>query len=79
MQVLLDLTAPSDRVDHAVLVFRQEQHVGIQGTILQWFMSHLANKSSAVVTSGATGFHVGLILFSSYVSFVISMQMYRYS
>ena len=77
--VLLDLTAAFDTLDHAVLVSRLEQHVGIHGTALRWFKSYLANRSFSVVigdhcSSAASlpcgvpqGSILGPILFSLYM------------
>ncbi len=77
--VLLDLTAAFYTVDHAVLVSRLEQYVGICGTALQWFMSYLSNRSFSVMigdlcSSYASlpcgmpqGSILGPILFSLYI------------
>ncbi len=37
LNMLLDLTASFDTVDHNVLISRMEQCVGIKGTVLEWF------------------------------------------
>lgn len=58
--VLLDLTAAFDTVDHAVLVSRLEQYVGIPGTALQWFRSYLANTSFSVVIGDLCSSHAFL-------------------
>lgn len=39
--VLLDLTAAFDAVDHKILLNRLQQLVGIGGSTLDWFRSHL--------------------------------------
>jgi len=46
--VLLDLTAAFNKLDHAVLLSRLEECVGIQGKALNWFRSYLTERSMAV-------------------------------
>jgi len=77
--VLLDVTAAFDTVDHAVLLSRLEQYVGIHGTALKWFMSYLSNRtfsmmigdlssSCASLSCGVPqGSILGPILFSLYM------------
>ena len=58
--VLLDLTAAFDTVDHAVLVSRLEQYVGIRGTALQWFSSYLADRTFSVMIGELCSSHASL-------------------
>ncbi|KAK7925857.1 hypothetical protein WMY93_008167 [Mugilogobius chulae] len=79
MLLMLDLTAAFDTVDHAVLLSRLAQHVGLQGSVLQWFSSYLTDRSFAVMvddyssssaplTSGVPqGSILGPVLFSIYM------------
>ena len=39
--VLLDLFAASDTINHNILLQRLEHVIGIKGTALDWFKSHL--------------------------------------
>ena len=77
--VMLDLTAAFDTVDHAVLLSRQKNYVGIHGTALKWFTSYLSSRtfsvmvadlssSSAPLSCGVPqGSILGPILFSLYM------------
>ncbi len=77
--VLLDLTAAFYTVDHAILVSRLKQYVGIRGTALQWFKLYLANRNFSVMIGDFCSSHASLscgvpqgsvlgpILFSLYI------------
>ena len=42
---LLDLSAVLDTVDHAILLQRLEDWVGISGSALNWFKSYLEDRN----------------------------------
>ena len=79
MLVLLDLSAAFDTVDHAILLERMENYVGISGTSLQWFRSYLSDRSQYVHYDGCSsrcstvkyrvpqGSVLGPLLFSLYM------------
>ena len=77
--VLLDLTAAFDTVDHAVLLSRLKNYVGIHGTALKWFTSYLSSRTFSVMVADLSspsaplscgvpqGSILGPILFSLYM------------
>jgi len=46
--VLLDLSAPFDRVDHNVLFSRLKDMFGLSGKVLEWFRSYLEQRFQRV-------------------------------
>lgn len=44
VQLLLDLSAAFDAIDHGILLNRLRQCVGIAGTALDWFSSYLSDR-----------------------------------
>ncbi|KAI2646016.1 hypothetical protein H4Q32_024005 [Labeo rohita] len=49
--VLLDLSAAFDTVDHNILLNRLENYVGISGSALAWFKSHLSDRYQFVAVN----------------------------
>ncbi len=76
--VLLDLNAAFDTVDHCILINRLTQWVGIVGSALYWFSSHLSDRIFLVTVDSndssteflcceiPQGFVLGPMLFSLY-------------
>ena len=50
--VLLDLSAAFDTVDHAILLLRLYQRIGICETALQWIESYLSSRTSSICIDG---------------------------
>uniref|UniRef100_A0AAR2KJT6 Reverse transcriptase domain-containing protein n=1 Tax=Pygocentrus nattereri TaxID=42514 RepID=A0AAR2KJT6_PYGNA len=50
--VLLDLSAAFDTIDHAILLDRLENLVGVTGTALSWFRSYLTDRYQFVNVKG---------------------------
>ena len=46
--VMLDLSAAFDTLDHSVLIHRLQHRFGINGTVLQWFISYLTDRSFSI-------------------------------
>lgn len=77
--VLLDLSSAFDTIDHAVLLARLHHHLGVDGTILDWFKSYLYDRTQCVYINGKfsapkplkygvpQGSVLGPLLFSIYI------------
>jgi len=77
--MMLDLTAASDTLDHAILIERLRDYIGIKGVALKWFSSYLQDwtcsvkianhvSSSTTITLGVPqGSILGPTLFSLYM------------
>ena len=50
---LLDLSAAFDTIDHSTLLERLHGHVGISGTVFQWFKSYISNRLQRVHIDGS--------------------------
>ncbi len=46
--MMLDLTAAFDTLDHAILIKRLRDYVGIKGVALKWFSSYLQDRTCLV-------------------------------
>ncbi len=46
--IMLDLTAAFDALDHAILIVRLRDYVGIKGVALKWFSSYLQDRTCSV-------------------------------
>ena len=64
--VLLDLSAAFDTIDHGVLFSRLEKLFGLSGSVLDWFMSYLKERSQRVSIQGVLGSHKVLFLVLHY-------------
>ena len=49
---LLDLSAAFDTIDHSFLIERLEKTFGLGGTVLDWFVSYLTNRTQCVLIEG---------------------------
>jgi len=58
--VLLDLSAAFDTVDHAILIERLHEEVGLQDTALQWLRSYLTDRKQAVYINNSVSSEVSL-------------------
>jgi hypothetical protein len=83
--VLLDLSAAFDTVDHHILLRRLNTCYRLEGVVLQWFESYLANRRQYVRTGSSTsspssipcgvpqGSVLGPILFLLYVADILPL------
>jgi len=60
--ILLDFSAAFDCVDHCILLKVLQQSFGITGTILNWFVSYLSNRTQRVRINLLTS-HIAAVLF----------------
>ena len=90
---LLDLSAVFDTLDHSIVLKRLETTYGVRGTVLDWFVSYLSDRSQSVIVDGVVsasrpfvygapqGSVLGPILFTFYsqlLSDVISVHICDY-
>uniref|UniRef100_A0AAR2M4G4 Reverse transcriptase domain-containing protein n=1 Tax=Pygocentrus nattereri TaxID=42514 RepID=A0AAR2M4G4_PYGNA len=59
--VLLDLSAAFDTIDHAILLDRLENLVGVTGTALSWFRSYLSDRYQFVNVKGESSVRAKVI------------------
>ncbi len=59
--ILLDLSAAFDTVDHTLLLSRLQSHVGIKGSVLNWFKSFLSERHFSVRIGNCTSSAAPLI------------------
>ena len=52
--ILLDLSAAFDTIDQEKLLEYMKTHLGIGGTVLNWFRSYLCNRKQSVVIDGVS-------------------------
>lgn len=79
IELLLDLSAAFDTVDHDEMMVSLKQDIGVDGTVYKWFSSFLSNRSQRTSVSGSNsdsrdmpygvpqGSVLGPILFNIYV------------
>ena len=49
---LLDLSAVFDTLDHSIVLKRLETTYGVRGTVLDWFVSYMSDRSQSVIVDG---------------------------
>ena len=82
VQVLLDMSAAFDTIDHSILLHRLKYRFGVSGPALEWFASYLSQRyqyicigkvtsSKRQISSGVplgVGSVLGPLLFTMYIS-----------